>query len=249
MFFWLRRNMPAERYVLSDALRDLVHTYRVVKNDPDELIGHLKRLAREHARDAEKTFYEVRERYNTGKGAQVARAAWLIYLNKTCFNGLYRTNRKGHFNVPIGRFVRPNIADEPRLRAASEALRGVDVYRAPFDDLLLQVAEGDVVYLDPPYVPVSRTSNFDAYAGGAFGLELQTKLRDVYRELDQKGCLLILSNSDAPEVRELYAEFDIETISAARSISSKGATRGAVNEVVVRNVQRWPASARSRVGR
>lgn len=241
MFFWLSRRAGAKRYVLSDMLHDLIATYEVVRDHPEPLIARLEALRLEHSHE---TFYRVRERYNQERDAgAIERAAWLVYLNKTCFNGLYRTNRAGIFNVPIGRFARPNIADARRLRSASETLKSVEIFCAPFDRLLSDAKKGDVIYLDPPYVPVSRTSSFDSYAGGAFGAELQTSLRDVFKELDARGCLLALSNSDTPEVRELYDGFDIQTLPAIRHISSRSDTRGTVDEVVVRNLKRWPASS------
>jgi DNA adenine methylase len=247
MFFWLKRRSGAKRYVLSDALADLVTTYEVVRDHPEELIRTLEALRDEHTEQAHETYYRIRERYNERRaGAKIERAAWLIYLNKTCFNGLYRTNRSGLFNVPIGRFVRPNIADAARLRAASDALGSAALERAPFDHLRRAAKKGDVIYLDPPYVPLSATSNFDSYSGGAFGLELQEELASLFRTLDERGCLLIQSNSDTPEVRRLYEGFDVDRIDAPRHISSRGATRGPVTEVVIRNLKSWPKTARPR---
>lgn len=247
MFFWLKRRGGAKRYVLSDDLADLVLAYEVVRDHPRPLIRALEALRDAHAEQAHTTYYRIREQYNDrSSGAKIERAAWLIYLNKTCFNGLYRTNRAGLFNVPIGRFVRPNIADAARLLAASEALADAAIERAGFEHLRRAAKKGDVIYLDPPYVPLSATSNFDSYSGGAFGLELQEQLADLFRELDRRGCLLVQSNSDTPQVRRLYQGFEVDVIDAPRHISSRGATRGPVTEVVIRNLQRWPAAARPR---
>ncbi|NUP07066.1 MAG: DNA adenine methylase [Polyangiaceae bacterium] len=241
MFFWLSHRVGAKRYVLSDALDDLVTTYEVVRDQPEALIAELETLRDDHS---EETFYSVRDKFNGRTKKPLKRAAWLIYLNKTCFNGLYRTNRAGVFNVPMGRYANtPNIANARRIRAASEALKDVDISCAPFEELRQKAEPGDVIYLDPPYVPLTRTANFDSYAGGAFGRAQQEQLADLYRELDKRGCLLVLSNSETPEVRELYRGFEIDVITAARNISSRGSTRGSVTEVLVRNTRSWPPSA------
>ncbi len=244
LFFWLAARGAAKRYVLSDALEDLVLTYEVVRDKPKPLVSKLQKLKEAHTQNPEDCFYRVREQYNERSGTKIDRATWLIYLNKTCYNGLYRTNRSGRFNVPIGRFERPNIADRERLLAASRVLKGAEIHCGPFEDLLERARAGDVVYLDPPYVPVSRTANFDSYAGGAFGPELQASLARTFRELDARGCLLVLSNSDTAEVRRLYEGFDLTVIDAPRMISSRTSTRGTVTELLVRNAARWPASAR-----
>ena len=240
MYFYLVRNARPKKAFLSDALGDLICTYRVVREETDDLVRHLTALNASHS---EETFYRVRKRFNTELGAsQVERAAWLIYLNKTCFNGLFRTNRDGEFNVPLGRFKKPAILDEPRLRAAAEALHGANLTNAPFEHLEKVAKKGDVIYFDPPYVPLSKTANFAAYADGVFSLYDQERLATLFRTLDKRGCLLALSNSDTPEVRDLYAGFQIEKIVAHRSISSKATERKPVGEVLVLNKKNpaWP---------
>lgn len=234
MFFFLE----PKRAVLSDTVADLVTTYRVVQNDVEALIKRLQKLARDHD---EAHFYAIRERFNAERDASdLDRASWLVYLNKTCFNGLFRTNRSGEFNVPFGRYRAPRVADAERLRRASAALARAKIVHAPFDELLETAEAGDLVYLDPPYVPLSRTASFSAYADGGFGPEDQRRLADVFRKLDRRGCLLALSNSDTPVVRDLYAGFDIQTLEAPRVISSKVTDRSAVREVLVRNVKKYP---------
>jgi DNA adenine methylase len=238
MYFYLSRHARPKKTFLSDALDDLIETYRVVREETDELVGQLGALNAAHS---EETFYRVRKRFNSETGAPaVERAAWLIYLNKTCFNGLFRTNSNGEFNVPLGRFKKPAILDEPRLRAAAIALRNVDLAKRPFEHLAKSAKAGDVIYFDPPYVPLSKTANFASYADGAFSLHDQERLADLFRVLDERGCLLALSNSDTPEVRALYKGFDIKPIVANRSISAKGTERKPVGEVLVRNVKRYP---------
>lgn len=232
LFFYLRNKNAAARFVLTDQLEDLVGAYAQVRDNTEALVKALRKLKRTHSTER---FYEIRDQFNARKGKPVDRAAWLIYLNKTCFNGLFRTNRSGHFNVPVGRFADPAIADEPRLLAAAQALAGVSVSTQSFDHLLDVAEPGDVIYLDPPYVPISRTANFAAYSGGHFGADEQARLAAVYRKLDERGCWLVLSNSDADEVHELYKGFQIERIEARRAISSRTSERKPAVEVLVLN--------------
>lgn len=254
MFFHLR----PKRAVLSDALADLIATYEVVRDAPDDLLERLGALEREHSDDR---FYEVREQFNAGRAAsrhprsraaaaarprattsrrpsmhaRAERAAWLLYLNRTCYNGLFRTNQAGEFNVPLGRYRDPRIADAERIMAASRALAGADLRHAPFEIALESAEKNDFVYLDPPYVPLSATSSFSAYADGAFDADDQARLAACFRELDARGCLLALSNSDTPTVRALYRGFEITEVAAPRSISARGSARGSAPEVLVRN--------------
>ncbi len=223
-----------ERAVLCDINPDLVHVYRSIRDDVESVIRALQPLAA--AGHAQETYYGVRERYNSGEGrGKALRAAMFIYLNKTCFNGLHRVNRRGQFNVPAGRYKNPTILDGAGLRAASRALQHADIRCAGFEELLDAARPGDFVYFDPPYAPVSDTASFTSYARDGFGAEDQTRLRDVFRELDRRGAKLMLSNSDVPFIRELYEGFNISTIQAARAINSNALRRGKVSEVVVRN--------------
>lgn len=238
LFFYLSKERPPKRAILSDALADLIRTYEAVKRAPRKLNAMLSELAEQHDRAQ---FYDVRARFNSERAAaDTNRAAWLIYLNKTCYNGLFRTNKTGDFNVPMGRFENPAIYDPARIVAASEALAGVTLLHARFEHLLQTAKKGDVIYFDPPYVPVSKTANFAAYSDGAFGPSDQKHLADVFRQLDARGCLLALSNSDTEEVRRLYAGFSFSTLVAPRNISARGATRRPIKEVVVRNLERYP---------
>lgn len=243
LFFWLTTNKPAARYVLSDRLADLIAAYRAVQRRHKKLVASLEALRASHSKEH---FYEIRERFNARSGTELDRAAWLIYLNKTCYNGLYRTNRSGIFNVPYGRFENPTIVDRERFAMAAKALREAQLRHASFEHLLEVAESGDVIYLDPPYVPISSTANFAAYSQGAFGPKDQEALAEVFRELDRRGCLLALSNSDAPFVRKLYKDFELTVIEAPRSISSRGTTRQPVAELLVRNAARYPKKPRPR---
>ncbi len=237
VFFYLSTHRPPKRAFLSDALRDLVLTYEVVRDELPALVAELDRLRVTHD---DEQFYRVRDAFNDKSvGGRAVRAAWLIYLNKTCYNGLFRTNRSGHFNVPVGRFTKPRIVHPERLAACSRALRGVSLKAQTFDHLVEDAQRGDVIYFDPPYVPISRTANFASYSLGAFGLEDQERLAGIFRQLDQRGCKLVLSNSDTEDVRRLYKGFELKRIEVRRNISANGSTRGVINELVVRNTARW----------
>jgi len=229
--FFARR---PERALLSDVNPELVGVYQAVRDDVEGVISALSQLAA--AGHSAAAYYGVRTRYNTERRAtQTKRAAMFLYLNKTCFNGLHRVNRRGEFNVPAGKYKNPRIVDVDNLRAASAALGSAEIRRAGFEELLGSARPGDFVYLDPPYVPMSATASFTAYAQEGFGPADQERLRDVYRELDRRGCRLMLSNSDVPFVRELYREWRIDVVMAPRAVSCDGAKRQSVAEVVVRN--------------
>lgn len=225
-----------ERALLCDINPELVSTYEMVRDRVDDVIAELRRHAARHkaAGDAE-YYYAIRERYNRGGGRRAARAAMFIYLNKTCFNGLHRVNRKGEFNVPAGRYVNPRILDEEGLRAASAVLQNAEIRHAGFEELLATARPGDFIYFDPPYEPVSRTANFTNYAQDGFTQDDQRRLRDVFDELTRRGCRCMLSNSDVPFIRELYKHHRIDTVAAPRAVSCDKNKRGLVSEVVVRN--------------
>lgn len=214
---------------LSDANPNLIETYTVVRDAPDELI----RLLRGHAgKHSEEHYYRVRAEV---PGKVVARAARVIYLNRTCYNGLYRENSSGQFNVPMGRYKNPTICDAPNLLAVSEALRAATLKVAHFREVASNARKGDFVYFDPPYWPVSSTSSFTSYAKERFGPVDQEELAEVFRKLTKKGVHALLSNSDVPEVRALYGEFSITRVYATRNVNSKAERRGKLAEVLVRN--------------
>lgn len=234
MFFYLE---PEDAH-LSDSVEDLISTYSVVQSNVEPLIKRLIELRESHSTEQ---FYAIRKRFNEEKNSPKGeRAAWLIYLNKTCYNGLFRTNKSGEFNVPAGRFKNPGIVDAPKLRLAAAMLARAELTNAPFTHLLEAAQPGDVIYLDPPYVPLSKTSNFSSYSDGTFTDKDHEELARVYKELDARGCLLALSNSDTPLVRELYKGYDLTPIIAPRAISAKAETRGEVSELLVRNKKRYP---------
>jgi DNA adenine methylase len=232
LFFALARiGRLAAGVTLSDVNPALIDAYAGVRDHVGEVIAILG--ARRNDADE---FYRVRAQDPAALPA-AERAARIVYLNRTCFNGLYRENRSGRFNVPFGRYKAPRICDEAVLRAASAALRGVDLAPRPFEAVLERARPGDLAYFDPPYDPVSATASFTAYARGGFGAVDQERLRDVARELAGRGVHVLLSNSATPLIRGLYGDADVfrvAAVSAVRAINSRGDRRGPVREVIVR---------------
>lgn len=204
-----------------------VRTYRAVRDGVEEVVRRL----REH-RNEEAYFYALRAK-DPQFMEQAECAAWLIYLNKTCFNGLYRVNRKGLFNSPFGRYVDPPICDADNLRACSEALQEADIHLGDFSLILREANPGDFVYCDPPYVPLSPTSSFTSYTAQGFGAAQHEALRDEARKAKDRGVSVLLSNSSAPLVRELYESFDVREVMASRAINSKALGRGKVPELLI----------------
>jgi DNA adenine methylase len=221
------------RALLADINPQLCSTYEAVRDESDSVIAHLRELSAAHGPER---YYQVRHRYNHASHlSRAERAAMFIYLNKTCFNGLHRVNRRGEFNVPAGRYQNPRILDEGLLRAASRQLRKAELRCESFECLLARAKPGDFIYFDPPYEPVSRTANFTAYARDGFSREDQERLRNVFAELDRRRCKLMLSNSDVAFIRDLYRKFRIDTVVAPRAVNCDATRRGLVSEVVVRN--------------
>lgn len=221
--------------VINDINEELVNCYKVIRNSVDELIDSLK----EHENDKE-YYYRIRDldlKENFETLSSVERASRILYLNKTCFNGLFRVNNRGHFNVPFGRYVNPNIINESILRAVHEYLvnNNVRIENTDFAALLQNVAPGDFVYLDPPYDPVSNTSSFTGYSLQGFNQNEQRRLKETFDELTSKGCYVLLSNSATPFILDLYHEYDPIVVSANRFINSNASGRGKIEEVLVNN--------------
>jgi DNA adenine methylase len=213
--------------ILADRNEDLVACYRAVKSDVRAVIEALGGL--KYDRDV---YYKIRDENPAGK-SDVERGARLIYLNRTCFNGLWRVNAAGKFNVPFGRYENPRIVDEEGLLLASKALARADVVHADFEEVSRSLGAGDFAYFDPPYIPLTKTASFTAYASGGFGPADQERLSRVLRELRQRGALAMLSNADTEGARELYRDFAVEVVRAPRAINSDAKKRGDVNELLV----------------
>lgn len=227
LFFAVR----PERAVLADRNPRLVRTWRAVQRDVDGVISRLRSWP-----FSEDFFYELRERPIDEAEQDAEVAAWMIYLNKTGFNGLYRVNKKrGTFNVPWGRLRNPTICDEPNLRMVSAALQGAEILLQDFEAVRELPRRGDFVYFDPPYEPLSSSSSFTAYTQSGFGPRDQERLRDLALELKGRGVHVLLSNSSAPSILDLYREgFEVEQVLASRMINSVGTGRGSVAEILAR---------------
>ncbi len=231
MFFFVKREYGPKECLLSDVNAELINCFTVVRDHANELAPQLERHRDNHSKEY---YYKIRK-LDGNTFPRIERAAKFIYLNKTCFNGLYRVNSKGQFNVPIGSYTRPKIYNEETLAKASGLLAGAKLTAMPFEDVLKSAKAGDFVYLDPPYFPLSKTSSFTSYTKTAFGEDEQRKLCAVFRKLDKLGCKVMLSNSAHPFIKKLYKDFRIETVSANRLISCDPSTRGKISEFVVLN--------------
>ncbi len=245
LFFRLLSLGHIRRAVISDANADLMNCYIALRDSPGPLIAELAAL-QEHASDKDFFYRTARPRFNeislrTGLEGNVEKAALLIYINKTCYNGLYRVNSRGKFNVPWGRYRHPRIFDEGNVMAVSRALnrKGIDIRCCDYAAALAGAGEGDFAYLDPPYQPLSPTALFTQYTTSSFTEEDQKDLAAVFRSLDSRGCRVLLSNSYSPLVRALYREY-LErgcglTVEASRQISCKACTRSPVPESLIGN--------------
>ncbi|HEY2731880.1 MAG TPA: DNA adenine methylase [Polyangia bacterium] len=231
VFFALAGQGRFRRAVLSDANDELINCYDVVRTRVSALVAVLRKHRYEEA-----YYYRLRDQ-EPEVLRPVERAARLIYLNRCGYNGLYRVNSAGRFNVPFGRHREPTICDEPRLRAASEALASVQIRSGDFEERLLEASPGDFVYLDPPYVPLSATSSFTSYARGAFGVAEQARLALALRGLGQRGVRALLSNSDCRATRALYRGLALRKVPVRRAINSVPTARGSVAELLVKSYQ------------
>ena len=256
VFFDLHAAGRLTRAALTDCNADLIGCYRMVRDHAPEVERVLARLARGHAAGGPAHFYAVRERFNAARarllrrgapdGYTPALAAMLIYLNRTGFNGLFRLNAAGEFNVPAGRYQRPRICDPAHLSAVAAALGapGVTLELAPFEAATSAAREGDLVYFDPPYAPASQTARFTSYTARPFTLDDHVRLRDCAVALARRGCSVMVSNSGVPAMTALYGDdpavaaagLRVFHLAARRAINSRGAGRGPVTELLLTNL-------------
>ncbi|NEQ39002.1 MAG: DNA adenine methylase [Okeania sp. SIO3I5] len=227
------------RAVISDKNKELINCYEVVKDSLDSLIKELRKYQEHNSADY---FYKIRDLDRSPKYknlSKVKRAARIIYLNKTCYNGLFRVNSQGQFNVPFGRYKKPNILDEAVLKAVSKYLNEseVKILNVDFAKAVKDAKKDDFIYFDPPYDPVSDTASFTGYDINGFNKDEQKRLKEVFDELTDRGCQVILSNSQTDFIMDLYQDYrdKIQVVRAARSINSKGLKRGKVDEILVLN--------------
>ena len=230
-------NLQPKNAIINDYNEELINVYQVIKNNLDELITDLKK----HKNEAD-YFYSIRSLDRNGefkKLTTVQRASRIIFLNKTCFNGLYRVNNAGEFNSPFGRYKNPNIVNEPTLKAVNKFLNSnnIDIKSGDYSDVLKQADKKCFVYLDPPYHPISESSNFTGYVQGGWNMYDQIDLKAACDELNKKGVKFLLSNSSADFIKDLYKDYKITIVKANRAINSNGADRGEVDEVLIRNYE------------
>lgn len=228
-------HLQPKKAVINDLNADLINTYEVIRDNVDELIEDLKKH-----KNTPEYYYEIRnwDRNSDFKNlSKIKKASRLIYLNKTCYNKLFRVNSNGEFNTPFGYYKKPNIVNEDVLRAVSKYLNENDItlLNCDFEIALKDIKPGDFVYLDPPYYPLSNTSNFTSYTFDGFSENDHVRLKKLCDQLTKKGIKFLLSNSSAPFIIELYKDYKLEFVKARRSINSNGDGRGQVKEVLVRN--------------
>lgn len=231
LLFHLLDHRPSLKAYISDSNNELINCYLNVQSSVEEVIEGLKK----HRNDKH-YFYKIRSQ-DTKRLMPAERAARLIYLNKTCFNGLYRVNRSGQFNVPFGKYKNPRIVDEEKLRSVSKILRRgrIDISCLDFEPALKRARAGDFVYLDPPYQPLSSTSKFTSYTKSNFDEAAQIRLAAVFQNLDARGVFVLLSNSNSEFVRKLYSDYKSQEVLAARAINCNGNGRGRIGELLIRN--------------
>lgn len=256
VFFELVSRFHFEEVVLNDYNPELILTYATIRDNPNDLISELTEMENHYLsqsdEEREKQFYSVREQYNeekqiinydTASSQWIPHAAKLIFLNKTCFNGLYRLNSNGMFNVPFGSYKKPTICDEKNIRNVSAALESVTLVHGDFENLTDCIDDHTFVYMDPPYRPLSNSSSFNSYSKSPFNDDSQIRLAKWFKFLHQeKKALLMLSNSDPKNIDkndnffdDLFGEFTINRVNATRAINSKGTGRGSITEILVTN--------------
>lgn len=247
LFFMLQHFPNISSAIINDINPSLVALYKTVRDTPYELIDALKCIATKYFSlndyEQQKAFYlDIRAKYNSKLFNTIEGSAFFIFLNRTCFNGLYRENSKGEFNVPFGRYANPTICNDELILADSEILQRVEILQGDFSQTIDKVCGDTFFYLDPPYRPLDATSNFNSYVKFPFDDNEQIRLRDFFLKLTEKGCKAMLSNSDGkgrdPQndfLDNLYKDFYIERISAKRQINANGAKRGEISELLIRN--------------
>jgi DNA adenine methylase len=252
ILFWVLNNFPSlKKAVINDVNEDLINVYKTIATNPKELISileifenefHLLEDVENSEENKKEYYYKKRELYNTRSTEKSTQAALFIFLNRTCFNGLYRVNSKNGFNVPAGRYKKPTICNTENIFAVNEVLQKVEILCGDYEKTVSLASENTFFYLDPPYKPLSETSNFNSYAKDNFGDQEQIRLYDFCKKLDTLGYNWILSNSDVKGKAEnedffdeLYSDFLITRVEAKRSINSKSEKRGKINELLISN--------------
>jgi DNA adenine methylase len=246
VLFWVLNNFPnVEKAVINDINADLINTYKVISSKPKQLVEALKEIQNQfhslqnHEEKKKEFYYLKRDLYNTRSTDKVTQASLFIFLNRTCFNGLYRVNRSNLFNVPMGSYKFPTICDEKNIFAVSEVLQKVEILNGDFEETRNFAKENTFFYFDPPYKPLNETSSFTAYAKDNFDDNEQIRLKDFCGKLNNLGHKWLLSNSDAGEnfFEEIYSDKFIQKVKAKRFINSKANGRGELNEILITNYE------------
>ena len=249
VLFWMLNNFPnLQHAVINDINEDLINTYRIIASKPQELISNLQTLQNEfHDLESQPErkklyYYQKREMYNTREEEKTVQAALFIFLNRTCFNGLYRVNKNNGYNVPMGSYKKPTICDKTNIMAVSEVLQRVEILCGDYEQTLEKTSNKAFFYFDPPYKPLNDTSSFNSYSKDVFNDEEQIRLRDFCSKLDLLGHNWILSNSDVKGkdindnfFDDIYANFAIARVKARRSINANPVKRGELNELLITN--------------
>lgn len=241
LFYMLQRYPNIEHAVINDINPDLINCYQIVRDCPEKLIKSLEQMGKTYyeLRDEEqrkKHYLKVRDDYNVNSNTAIERAAQFIFLNRTCFNGLYRVNRKGKFNVPFGRYANPKIVDCNTILADSELLKRVEILNGDYATTLDYAKGKSFFYFDPPYRPLSDTSSFNDYTKEAFNDEQQIRLKEFCDSITNKGYQLMLSNSDSGIFfDDLYSDYSIDRVLASRAVNANPEKRGKLTEIVVHN--------------
>ena len=244
-------DIKPKKSVINDINKNIANSYKNIKSDVTKVITLLKKYSNEYKslNEAKKVkyFYNQRDNFNRlikKEDYGHRNTALLLFLNKTCFNGIYRENSKGEFNVPHGRYVNPKIIDEENLKETSKFLRTTKIESNDFEKIFKKGKKGDFFYIDPPYMPITQTAHFTMYDKSGFDKISQIRLRFAIEELDKKGCFILFNNSDHPFVRDLYTDnnklfssksFKINTVKANRAVNSKASGRGKINELIITN--------------
>ena len=248
VLFWILQEYPnITQAIINDVNPELICTYSVIKNDVDSLIAELNKLQSEYiplsSTERNDYFLSKRALFNKKQLLPVETASLFIFLNRTCFNGLYRVNSKGEFNVPHGKYTNPRICDEDNLRAVSKVLQKVEILCGDFAQTLQYAGKNTIYYLDPPYKPLTETSSFTSYAKGGFDDNEQIRLRDFCNEITKKKSIFVASNSDPAGVNpeetffdKLYQKFSIKRVFASRMINANVDGRGRISEIMISNV-------------
>ena len=246
LFDILSTRPSVQKAIINDINGDLINTYRTIRNNHLEMVKVLLELQTEYlsldATGRQEMFYSVRDRYNGRMEDNIHQACFFIFLNRTCFNGLYRVNSKNLFNVPHGKYKTPKICDPDNLTAVAEALKKVDIRNADYEALKGEITKDCFIYLDPPYKPISETSTFNSYSADKFDDDEQVRLKNFCDYINEQGALFMLSNSDPTNTDEnnrffdeLYKEYNIRRVRARRNINSNGSERGEINELLITN--------------